>query len=183
MQKHLPSLSLPLSMLAVCGLVIAACTPTQPETKITNNYQAPAVSIAPPANVKAICYEDADLNSFRVRQVQQQLVVGVLSCKGADGKMLFEKDYGAFVTKYTPELSSNAAEMKSVARRKKGNLDVIVTEIANRTAQQPSTDAAFCSRHQRALAWALLPQVTTLKEVPSPYDFGPEMKVFPCPKS
>ena len=49
----------------------------QPETKITNNYQAPAASIAPPANIKAICYEDADLHSFRVRMVQQQLVVGV----------------------------------------------------------------------------------------------------------
>jgi hypothetical protein len=24
--------------------------------------------------------------------------------------------------------------------------------------------------------------VTTLTQVPAPYDLGPEMKVFPCPK-
>ena len=178
MQRQLLSSSL----LVACGLSLAACVPGQPETKISANYQAPAATVAPPANIRAICYEDADLSAFRVRMVQQQLVVVVLQCKGPDGKPHLDDEYAAFIKKFSPELSSNAAEMKSVSARKKVNLDVMVTEIANRTAQRPVQDPAFCSRHQRAFEWALLPQVTSLREVPSPYDFGPEMKVFPCPK-
>ncbi len=172
----------PLSLLAACGFVLVACVPGQPETKApSNNYQAPAEAVAAPANIRSVCYEDSDLSAFRVRMVQQQLVVGVLQCKGANGKMHLDDEYGAFIKKFSPELSSNAAEMKSLVLRKRVNLDVMVTEIANRTAQKPVQDAAFCSRHQRALEWALLPQVTSLKDVPSPYDFGPDMKVFPCP--
>lgn len=171
-----------LSVLVACGLTLVACVQGQPETKApSKNYQAPVAAVAPPANIRSICYEDSELSSFRVRMVQQQLVVGVLQCKGADGKIHLDDEYGAFIRKFSPELSTNAAEMKSLVLRKRVNLDVMVTEIANRTAQQPVQDAAFCSRHQRALEWALLPQVTSLKDVPSPYDFGPEMKVFPCP--
>ena len=174
----------PLSLLAACGLTLVACVPGQPETKAPgNNYQAPAVATATPANIRAICYDDSDLSAFRVRMVQQELVVGVLQCKGTDGILQLEKQYGAFVTKFASELSSNAAEMKTVIARKRANMDVMVTEIANRTAQRPTEDPAFCSRHQRALEWALTTQVTSLTQVPSPYDFGPEMKVFPCPRT
>ena len=173
-----------LSLLAACGFVLVGCVTGQPETKApANNYQAPATAVATPANLRAICYEESDLSAFRVRQVQQQLVVGVLQCKGPDGKIHLDDEYGAFIKKFGPELSSNAAEMKSVVARKRANLDVMVTEIANRTAQQPTSDAAFCSRHQRALEWALTTQVTSLTQVPSPYDFGPEMKVFACPRT
>jgi hypothetical protein len=178
MQKH----SFSLSLLVACGLGLAACMPGQPETRISNNYQAPVAQVATPANIQAICYEDSDLNAFRVRMVQLQLVVGALHCKGADGKLQLDKQYGAFVAKFQSELSSNSAEMQSVTARKKANLDIMVTEIANRTAQQPVHDPAFCSRHLRALEWALQPQVTSLKDVPSPYDLGPEMKIFPCPR-
>lgn len=171
----------PLSLLAACGFSLVACAAIQPQsTAPSANYQAPAVAVATPANLRAICYEDAELSAFRVRMVQQQLVVGVLQCKGSDGKMHLDDEYGAFIKKFSPELSSNAVEMKSLVVRKRANLDVMVTEIANRTAQRPSEDAAFCSRHQRALEWALTTQVTSLTQVPSPYDFGPEMKVFPC---
>lgn len=172
-----------LSLLAACAFPLAACMPGQPETKVSNNYQAPALAVAPPANIRSICYEEADLSAFRVRMVQQQLVVGVLQCKGADGKLHLDDEYGAFIKKFNPELSSNAVELRSLVARKRLNLDVVVTEIANRTAQRPAEDAAFCSRNQRALDWALLPQVTSLTQVPSPYDLGPEMKVFPCPRS
>jgi hypothetical protein len=68
-----------------------------------------------------------------------------------------------------------------VVKSKGRNFDVVITEIANRTAQQPVGDPAFCSRHQRALEWSLAPSVSSLTQVPSPYDFGPEMNVFPCP--
>jgi hypothetical protein len=164
-------------------LVLAACAPHLAEKKATNDYQAPVVSVAPPANIRSVCYNDADLNAFRVRMVQQELVVGVLQCKGPDGKPHLDDEYAAFVKKFNPELGSNAAELKSLVGRKKANLDVMVTEIANRTAQRPTQDPAFCSRHQRAFDWALLAEVTTLTQVPAPYDLGPEMKIFPGPKS
>lgn len=170
-------------LLVACGLLLAGCTPGQPETRISNNYQAPAAAVATPANIRSICYEEADLSAFRVRMVQQQLVVGVLQCKGADGARHLDQKYSAFVHKFNPELVTNAVVMKSLVARKKANLDVMVTEIANRTAQRPVHDAAFCSRHQRALEWALTPEVTSLTQVPSPYDFGPEMMVFPCPRT
>jgi hypothetical protein len=172
-----------LYLLIACALALAACTPRLAEKKVTNDYQAPVASVAPPANIRSICYNDADLNAFRVRMVQQQLVVGVLQCKGPDGKPHLDDEYAAFVKKFTPELGSNAVELKSLVSRKKANLDVMVTEIANRTAQRPTQDPAFCSRHQRAFEWALLAEVTTLTQVPAPYDLGPEMKIFPCPKS
>ena len=174
----------PLSLLATCGLALGvACTPQQAEKKKpANDYQVAAANVAPPANLRSVCYNDTDLTAFRVRMVQQQLVVGALQCKGADGKAYLDDEYAAFVKKFTPELSSNAAELKSLVSRKKANLDVMVTEIANRTAQRPTQDPSFCSRHQRAFDWALFTEVTTLTQVPAPYDLGPEMKVFPCPK-
>ena len=150
--------------------------------KPTNDYQAAAANVAPPANLRSVCYDDADLSAMRVRMVQQQLVVGALQCKGPDGKIYLDDEYAAFIKKFSPELSSNANELKSLVRRKKANLDVMVTEIANRTAQRPTQDPSFCSRHQRAFDWALLAEVTTLNQVPAPYDLGPEMKIFPCPK-
>jgi hypothetical protein len=163
--------------------MVAACTPQPPaKKKATNDYQAPTAAVAPPANLRSICYTDADLGAFRTRMVQQQLVVGVLQCKGPDGKLHLDDEYAAFIKKFSPELSSNAVEMKSLVSRKKANLDVMVTEIANRTAQRPTLDPAFCSRHERALEWALLTEVTTLAQVPAPYDLGPEMKIFPCPR-
>jgi hypothetical protein len=166
------------------GLVLAACAVKGPATTAAApNYQAAAPTIAAPANLRAICYNDADLGTYRVRNVQQQLAVGVLACKGADGQRQLTPQYQAFVEKFGPDLSANAAELKSMVARKRLNIDVMVTEIANRTAGRPTEDAAFCSRHERAFAWALTTQVTSLTQVPAPYDFGPEMKVFPCPKS
>jgi hypothetical protein len=171
------------SLFVACGLSLAACMPGQPETRISANYQVPASPVAPPANLHSICYHDSDLSAFRVRMVQQELVVGALQCKGANGRIYLDDEYAAFIEKFSPELLSNAAQLKSLVKRKKANLDVMVTEIANRTAQRPVQDRDFCSRHQRAFDWALLAEVTTLTQVPAPYDLGPEMKVFPCPKS
>jgi hypothetical protein len=171
-----------LTLLVLCALSVAACNPVPPEKKISADYQAPVTAVAPPTNLRSVCYNASDLNAFRVRMVQQQLVVGALQCKGADGKIYLNDEYAAFVKKFSPELSSNAAELKSLVKRKHANLDVMVTEIANRTAQRPVHDHDFCSRHQRAFDWALLAEVTSLTQVPAPYDLGPEMKVFPCPK-
>ena len=160
---------------------MTACSDLEPHGKGPSpDYQAPVTSLAEPRNVAAICYDDAGLAAYRVRMVQQQLNVGFLACKNSDGSRQFEKQYADFVSKFSPELKDNATELKKLTARKKVNFDVLVTEIANRTAQEPAKDSEFCSRQQRALDWALAAEVTSLTSVPAPYDFGPEMKVFPC---
>jgi len=168
-------------LLAACALAISACTPEKPQTAAAPSYQAPVAKTNPPTNLHSVCFVDPDLAAFRARMVQQELVVGVLSCQGAVGSRKLDKQYAAFIDKFTPELASNAQDLKSIVARKGRNFDVVITEIANRTAQQPNGDPAFCSRHQRALEWSISPSVTSLTQVPSPYDFGPEMNVFPCP--
>jgi hypothetical protein len=40
------------------------------------------------------------------------------------------------------------------------------TGIANLTAQHPTGNAAFCSRHERVLEWSLVPTVNSLTQVP-----------------
>src|SRR5690242_18773414 len=119
MQKQ----SLPLFVL--CALSLAACNPTPPEKKISADYQAPVASVPSPSNLRSVCYNDTDLSAFRVRMVQQQLVVGALQCKGADGKVYLNDEYAAFVKKFSPELASNANELKSLVKRKHANLDVM----------------------------------------------------------
>ena len=52
--------------------------------------------------------------------------------------------------------------MQQLAGRKRFNLDIVVTEFANRTAQRAPTDKEFCSRSKRAFDWALSSQVTTV---------------------
>lgn len=169
------------SLVVGLGIALAACAVKPPTTSApAPNYQAATAATAAPANLRAVCYDAADLSTYRVRSVQQQLAVGVLSCKSADGSRRLTEQYQAFITKFTPDLAANAGELKTMAGRKRLNIDVLVTEIANRTAGRASQDAEFCSRHERAFAWALTTQVTSLTQVPSPYDFGPEMKVFPC---
>ena len=167
-------------MLAACGLAFAACAAKRIPLGPQPDYQAPAATMAPPANLAAVCYDDRALAAYRVRMVQQELAVGVLSCQAADGKRQYDAQYQAFIAKFNPELATNASELQAVVAARSGNFDVVITEIANRTAQRPREDPAFCSRHLRALEWALTPKVTSLTQVPAPYDLGPEMNVFPC---
>ena len=77
--------------------------------------------------------------------------------------------------------SRQLAALSEVARRKRLNVDVFVTEVANRTAQRAPVDREFCSRSKRALDWALDPKVSSLSQVPPPFDLGPEMNIFACP--
>ena len=169
------------SLLAMCAWAPTACIPAQPSTQAAApNYQAQAPTLAPPADIRSACFNDADLSAFRVRMVQQELAVGVLSCKAIDGTRAYDRQYMSFLTKFNPELVNNAVDLKAVVLSKHRNFDVVITEIANRAAQQPTQDAAYCSRHLRALEWSLSPSVTSLTQVPSPYDLGPEMNIFPC---
>ena len=88
----------------------------------------------------------------------------------------------AFLGKFQSQmLAPTRRSLQQLAGRKRFNVDVVVTEFANRTAQRAPTDKEFCSRSKRAFDWALSAQVTTLAQVPPPYDLGPEMNVYPCP--
>jgi hypothetical protein len=90
--------------------------------------------------------------------------------------------YASFLSKFQADLSSNARALQTLSPSKRYNVDDVVTEFANRTAQRAPTDKEFCARFKRAFDWALSPQVTSLAQVPPPYDLGPEMNVHPCPR-
>jgi hypothetical protein len=168
-------------------LALGACTMNQAKTTApvgkaaAPDYQAPVPPSPPAGNIRAYCYNAADLAVVRARMVQQELVVATLQCQNPGGSRAFEAPYASFISKYQSELSSNSRSLSEVARRKRLNVDVFVTEVANRTAQRAPTDREFCSRSKRALDWALDPKVASLNEVPPPFDLGPEMNIFPCP--
>lgn len=166
----------------VLSLAVAACAPKQlAEEKPAPDYQMPVGHFAPP-NVKQICYDQQSLTAYYERMLQQELAVGTLSCQNADGSRKYEKQYGDVLNKFSGDLSANAAELKAVVARRKLNMDVLVTEFANREAQRRNDDPEYCARLERSFAWALSPQVTSLTQVPPPHDLGPEMNMFPCPK-
>jgi hypothetical protein len=176
------------AILVAGGLALGGC-PLQQQAKTAApvnkppaaDYQA-AVPASPPAgNIRGICYNDADLATYRARMVQQEMVVATLQCQNASGSRAYESLYASFLGKFQSELGSNARSMQQLAGRKRFNVDVVVTEFANRTAQRAPVDKEFCGRYKRAFDWALSAQVTSLGQVPPPYDLGPEMNVFPCP--
>jgi uncharacterized protein (DUF1330 family) len=170
----------------VAGLFLAfaaaACAPKHvAEKKPAPDYQMKVALSAPP-NVSKICYDQQSLTTYNARMLQQELAVGTLSCQNADGTRKYEKQYGDVLAKFGGDLSSNAAELKSLTASRRLNMDVLVTEFANREAQRRNQDPEYCSRLERAFAWALSPSVTSLTQVPPPHDLGPEMNAFPCPK-
>jgi hypothetical protein len=175
------------AVLVLAGLTLGGCpfdnkpkTATPAKKPPAADYQAAVPPTARPANIQAICYNDADLATMRARMVQMQLNVATLQCQGAGGVLAFREIYGSFIQKYTGELSSNANSLQQLGRKKRFNVDVIVTEFANRTAQRAPVDKEFCGRSLRALEWAMDAKVTSLNQVPPPYDIGPEMNIHPC---
>ncbi len=168
-------------------LAMGGCTLDQAKTTAPVNkppaadYQAPVPASPPAASTRSICYNEADLATFRARMVQQEFVVATLQCQNPSGSRAYEDQYRAFIGKFQAELAANGRSMQQLGGRKRFNVDVIVTEFANRTAQRAPVDKEFCSRSKRAFDWALSSQVTTIDQVPPPFDLGPEMNVYPCP--
>jgi len=174
------------AVLVVAGLAMGGCTLEQAKTAApakkppAPDYQQPLGQVAKPANLKAICYNDADLVIIRGRMLQQEMAVATLQCQNPGGGRALEAAYTRFLSKFTADLSVNARGLQQLAGRKRFNVDVVVTEFANRTAQRAPVDREFCSRGQRTLEWALDAKVTTLAQVPPPYDLGPDMNMHPC---
>ena len=167
------------------GLTLGACTKVSTEAPAKKpaaaDYQQSLAPSTPPSNLKVICYNAADLATIRARMLHQELVVATLQCQTAGGGRAFETIYTRYLGKFNPELSTNARALQQVAARKRFNVDVVVTEFSNRTAQFAPVDREFCSLSQRALEWVLDAQVTSLSQAPPPYDLGPAMNIHACP--
>ena len=77
-------------------LVVGGCTLGQAKTAApvakaaAADYQAPVPPSPPAANIRAICYNAADLATVRARMVQQELVVATLQCQNPGGSRAFE---------------------------------------------------------------------------------------------
>jgi len=175
------------AILVAAALTISGfsgCTPrtaTPAKRPAAPDYQAPVPPAPAAASIRATCYNDADLAVMQARMVHQELTVATLQCQNAGGARAFEGAYTSFLAKYTAELTTNGRALNDIARRRRLNVDVLVTEFANRTAQKAPVDKEFCSRSLRALEWALDPKATSLSQVPPPYDLGPDMNIYACP--
>ena len=175
-----------LALLIAGGLAIGACTLGGPKTAApvkkppAADYQQALAPSTPPANLRAICYNAADLTVIRVRMIQMEMSVATLQCQTAGGGRAFEAIYTSFLDKFRSELTANTRSLQQLAGRKRFNVDVLVTEFSNRMAQRWPVDREFCSRSLRAMEWAIDPKVTSLSMAPPPYDLGPEMNIHPC---
>ena len=87
--------------------------------------------------------------------LQKELNVATLQCQNPSGSRAYEDQYRAFIGKFQSDLAANGRSMQQLAGRKRFNVDVVVTEFANRTAQRAPVDKEFCSRSKRAFDWAL----------------------------
>ena len=168
-------------VLAMGGCTLDQARTTAPANRPPAADYAAAAPAATGAPNRATCYNPADLAIYRARMVQMELNVATLQCQNPGGSRAYEDQYRAFIGKFQTEMSANGRSMQQLAGRKRFNLDVVVTEFANRTAQRAPTDKEFCSRSKRAFDWALSTQVTSIDQVPPPFDLGPEMNVYPCP--
>ena len=169
------------------GLALGGCQLDQAKTTApvvkppAADYQAPVAASPPATNIRGICYTPADLATYRARMLQQEMVVATLQCQNPGGSRAYERQYGDFLAKFQSDLTANSRSLSQLGGRKRFNVDVLFTEFANRTAQRAPVDKEFCSRFKRSFDWALSAQVTTIAQVPPPYDLGPEMNVFACP--
>ena len=174
------------AILVTAGLAISGfsgCTPktaTPAKKPAAPDYQAAVPPMPPAASIRSICYNEADLATMRARMLHQELTVATLQCQSAGGSRAYEGAYTSFLGKYTGELTTNGHALQQIASRRRLNVDVVVTEFANRTAQKAPVDPEFCSRSLRALEWALDPKATSLAMVPPPYDLGPDMNIHAC---
>lgn len=172
-------------LLVAGGLTLGGCPFEQASTsaprRVAADYQAAVPPIPPAAKVRGICYNADDLAVYRARMTQIELNVMALQCQGPGGRLAYRQPYADFIAKFKDDLLANTRDLQKLARRKRFNMDVVVTEFANRTGQRAQTDKEFCARGLRAFDWALSPQVTSLQQVPPPYDHGPDMKAYPCP--
>jgi hypothetical protein len=174
--------------IAVVGVMaVGACTLGQSSSSSAPasrppaaDYQMAGAAPPPATSTRGICYNAEDIAIYRARMVQMELNVATLQCQNPNGTRAYETQYRNFLAKFQSDLAANGRALQGLAGRKRLNVDQVVTEFANRTAQRAPTDKEFCSRAKRAFDWALSSQVTSLNQVPPPYDLGLDMNVYAC---
>jgi len=145
------------AMVMAGGLALGGCPFEQASTTAPANrppagdYQQAVPASTPPTNIRAICYNAADLAIYRARMLQQELSVGTLQCQNKNGSRAYEREYTAFIAKFQAELASNTRSLQQLAGRKRLNVDVVVTEFANRSAQRAPVDKAEVADVKRHL--------------------------------
>src|SRR5262245_2429272 len=79
------------------------------------DYQAPVPPSPPATNIRAICYNAADLAVFRARMLQQEFTVAALQCQSAGGARAYEGAYAQFLSKFKSELPTNFRSLTQLA--------------------------------------------------------------------
>ena len=137
----------------------------------------------PAANIRAICYNDADLARYRARMLQQELKRRAPCSARLRRRPRLREPVRRLPQQVPGRAGANARSLQQLGRRKRFNVDVVVTEFANRTAQRAPIDKEFCAAPSAPSNGRSIAQVDLARQVPPPYDLGPEMNVHPCPAS
>src|SRR5829696_8192642 len=109
--------------LVVGGLALGGCPPQQAKTTApaskppAADYQVASTAAPPAGSIRAICYNDADLATYRGRMLQMELNVATLQCQNPGGSRAFEGMYTQFLSKFQAEMAANGRGMQQLAGR------------------------------------------------------------------
>jgi hypothetical protein len=108
------------SALALGGCPFGGAKTAAPAKKApAADYQAAVPPSPPAAQIRSICYTEADLGTIRARMLQQEMSVVALQCQNASGGRAYEPQYASFLQKYQSDLATNARSLQELARRKR----------------------------------------------------------------
>jgi hypothetical protein len=103
------------------------------------------LTTAAPAVAKPVCYKPTEVRAVQFRQLQIELMVAALKCRGVDPS--FQDKYAGYVGKVGPALSRNAQELRAMfARQGKGSaaLDRFVTDLSNEASIRSLATEDYC---------------------------------------
>lgn len=114
------------------------------------------MSIALPAAAKPICYQPAEIRAMQFRQLQVELMVAALKCRGVDPS--FRDKYAGYIGKVGPALNSNAQQLRAMfTRLGKGaaQLDRYMTDLSNEASMRSLHMEDYCERQDQLFATVL----------------------------
>lgn len=90
-----------------------------------------------PAAAKPTCYTPTEIRAMQFRQLQVELMVSALKCRGADPS--FQDKYAGYVSKVDSALKRNAGELKAMFTRLgrgASYMDKYTTELSNQASMR-----------------------------------------------
>ena len=108
------------AVLVASGLALGGCpmggarTAAPAKKPAAPDYQQAAAATGGNVN-RATCYNATDLGIIRPRMLQMELTVAVLQCQNAGGARAYETIYASYLSKYGPELTTNARSLQQLA--------------------------------------------------------------------